>query len=213
MALLVEAAMVGGAAVYLERAAPVLAPRLPEPIKVEMTALPTPEAPKPPEPQSPPPEPPKVPTPKPVHAKPVARPQPAAEKPAAPPMPVPAEQPSDAPSSFATATVPPPPPPAPSSSANTATATDLFQAALRAAVQAAVRYPSAARILKLTGQTKLGFDYQDGRITSPHIVRSCGRAMLDQAALEALQNAVFPAPPKELVGHLMKLEITVIFSL
>jgi protein TonB len=68
-------------------------------------------------------------------------------------------------------------------------------------------------MMKLVGQTKLGFDYQDGRITHQHVVRSSGRELLDRAALEALQNAVFPAPPKELAGHTMNLEILVVFSL
>jgi protein TonB len=88
----------------------------------------------------------------------------------------------------------------------------LFQARLRDAVQAAVRYPNAARIMRLTGHVRLGFAYQDGTISSPHVVQSSGQRMLDDAALTALNSAAFPAPPPELKGHLLNLEIVVTFA-
>jgi periplasmic protein TonB len=88
----------------------------------------------------------------------------------------------------------------------------LFQARLRDAVQAAVRYPNAARIMRLTGHVRLGFAYQDGTISSPHVVQSSGQRMLDDAALAALNSAAFPAPPPELKGHLLNLEIVVTFA-
>ena len=33
---------------------------------------------------------------------------------------------------------------------------------LRSAIQAAVRYPQAARMMQLTGKTLVGFDFRDG---------------------------------------------------
>jgi len=220
VAIVIEALLLTGVAGYLQRS-PAPLPASVQPIALELVAPPTPEPPtpeppKPPEatPEPPKPEPPKPEPPKPEPPKPHPVVHPAA-KPIAPPTPVPAGPISDAPSDFATppASAAPPPPPPPSASATAATATDLFQAQLRAAVQAAVRYPSVARIMKLVGQTKVGFDYRDGHIANPRIVRSSGRDILDQAALEALQNADFPPPPKELTGQLLKLEINVVFTL
>lgn len=222
-ALLVEAALVAAVVIFLEQATPVPAPP-PEPMKVELAVAPAPEAPKPPEPLTNTPDIPKPRTPTPPQTEPKSRvirektaaptPAPVAQKPVAEAPRELAETPVDTPSAFATQpaqTAPPPPPPPPS--ANAASPTDPFQAALREAVQAAVRYPGAARMMKLVGQTRLGFDYLDGRITNPHVVRSSGRELLDQAALDALQRAVFPAPPKELAGHALNLEIVVMFSL
>ncbi|CAB3762130.1 TonB family protein [Paraburkholderia humisilvae] len=88
----------------------------------------------------------------------------------------------------------------------------IFQARLRDAVQAAVRYPSAARIMRLSGHVRLGFMYQDGAISNPHVVQSAGQKMLDDAALAALNDASFPVPPPELKGHLLNLEIVVTFA-
>jgi protein TonB len=88
----------------------------------------------------------------------------------------------------------------------------LFEARLRDAVQAAVRYPSAARIMRLSGHVRLGFAYLDGTISNPHVVQSSGRKMLDDAALAALNGTAFPAPPAELKGHLLNLEIVVTFT-
>jgi periplasmic protein TonB len=222
-ALLVEAALVAVAVIFLERATPVPAPP-PEPMKIELAVAPAPEAPRPPEPPTNTPDVPKPSTPTPPQTEPKPRvirettaaptPAPILDKSVAEAPQEPAETPVDTPSAFATppAQAAPPPPPLPPS-ASAASPTDLFQAALREAVQAAVRYPGAARMMKLVGQTRLGFDYLDGRITHPRVVRSSGRELLDQAALDALQRAAFPAPPKELAGHALNLEIVVVFSL
>lgn len=100
----------------------------------------------------------------------------------------------------------------PPASVSDAKPSAVFEAKLRDAVQAAVRYPSAARIMRLTGHVRLGFVYQDGAMSNPRVVQSSGQKMLDDAALAALNSTSFPAPPVELKGHVLNLEIVVTFS-
>ncbi|PKU26224.1 TonB family protein [Telmatospirillum siberiense] len=213
LAIAVEAAVLTGAAWLLARPAP--PPPAREEINLDLTTLPPPELPKPPEP-----EPPKALPPKPEPAKPVSQKmqaKPEMRKPV-PPPPVSARTApppglvSSAPSDFAE---PPPPAPVeapPVRSAAKAEAVDLFQAQARAAVQAALRYPNAARVRKLVGQSRIGFDYRDGQASNARIVTSSGYDVLDEAAIAALNNAVLPTPPPDLAGHLLKLTIAVNFS-
>jgi periplasmic protein TonB len=219
LALALEAAMLLGVASYLHAPAK---PPLPEAISIDLTTVPPEPTPPAPEPTPPTPEPPKPEPPKPEPPKPVPKPEPPKPHPivhqaarAAPQQPaIPAGPVSDAPSDFAAppaAAEPPPPPPPVTSGAPSAT--DLFQAQLRAAVQAALDYPAAARMMKLGGQTRLGFDYRDGIASNARIVRSSGRDMLDAAALEALRRAALPHPPPALAGQTLPLEINVVFSL
>ncbi|CAE6931783.1 hypothetical protein R69927_07197 [Paraburkholderia domus] len=100
----------------------------------------------------------------------------------------------------------------PPASVSDAKPSAVFEAKLRDAVQAAVRYPSAARIMRLTGHVRLGFVYQDGAMSNPRVVQSSGQKMLDDAALAALNSTSFPAPSVELKGHVLNLEIVVTFS-
>jgi periplasmic protein TonB len=198
----------------------------PEPIKV-MLAPPAPT----PAPPAPPPAaaktaPPKPPVPvkpppravkQPVAAKRTANP--VAPKPELPKAPAPADTPSQPEQAHDTAPETPAPPVEPSpqqaqpqESHSDVKPSALFQARLRDAVQAAVRYPNAARIMKLRGHVRLGFGYLDGTISNPHIVQSSGQKMLDEAALTALNSTSFPAPPPELKGHPLNLEIVVTFA-
>ena len=190
----------------------------PEPVRITMA---------PPAPASPAPKPAPVPAP----AKPVVpRPQPPKPAPAkpqvqkvSPPAPLPktaqpAEQAETPPVAHPdpvpdkAPAVAPPPPAQPPASASTAKPSAEFEAKLRDAVQAAVRYPSAAKIMRLTGHVRLGFLYQDGVVSNPRVLVSSGQAMLDRAALAALNDTNFPAAPAELKGHALNLEIVVTFS-
>ncbi|HXP96834.1 MAG TPA: TonB family protein, partial [Telmatospirillum sp.] len=179
---------------------------------LDLTTLPPPELPKPPEPEPRKVEPAK-PEPQKNQIKPEPRkpapPRPAPAKTAAPPLgPV-----SNVPSDFAAPPPAPPVEPAPVARAEVRSAAlDLFQLQARAAVQAALRYPNAARIRKLTGQCRLGFDYRNGQVSNAHIVTSSGYDILDDAAVAALSNAVLPAAPPDMAGHLLKLTIAVVFS-
>ena len=103
----------------------------------------------------------------------------------------------------------PPAPPAPA----IATVKATFEAELRSAIQAAVRYPDAAKLMKLTGKAQVAFDYRDAQVTRLRIIASSGSDLLDRAALQAVRNALLPPTPKELQGQSMAFDIWVRFHL
>lgn len=211
LALIVEAVVLAGAAWLVTRPTPSLVSR--DEIQLALTTLPPVETPKPPEPVPPKVEPAK-PEPQKMQVKPAPR---KLAPPPPPPVPVKTAPPPSGPvtavaSDFAEAPPAPPAEPAPVRSVPKPDVTDLFQAEARAAVQAALRYPNAARIRKLTGQCRVGFDYRDGQVSNARIVTSSGYDILDDAAINALNSASLPAPPADLAGHLLKLTIAVNFS-
>lgn len=231
-ALTVEAALLAGVAWVLVR------PRPPQPLKPIQIVLEAPKpapqthAPRPPQVTPPTPVPPRPvvkPTPKPV-PKPrphhvvrhpprphVQRPQPAPP----PPAPVPRMQPPPAPVAdtkpampVAPPAPPAPPPPQPVAPApDVASIRDAFAAALRSAIQAAVRYPSAARMMQLTGEAEIAFAYRNGTVTDVRVVQSAGSELLDRAAMAAVRDAVLPITPKTLLGRSMAFQVWVKFHL
>jgi protein TonB len=211
LALVFEALLLIGGAFVLNRPLPPAPAR--DEIRLDLTTLPPPDLPKPPEPA---PEPRKVDPVRAVPQKSLAKPAPHRPAPQPIPMrsqPTPVGPVSNAPSDFASPPPAPPTPPAPPApSVVSDDVLDLFQAQARAAVQAALRYPNAAKVLKLTGQCRVGFDYRDGRAFNAHIVTSSGHEVLDDAALAALNSAVLPAASPELAGRILKLTIAVVFS-
>lgn len=115
-------------------------------------------------------------------------------------------------------TTPPPPTPPPAappsevaSSAGQASALSRFAATVRSAVQTAVQYPIAAAAQGLRGRTQVSFVYADGRISDVQLVISSGSALLDRAALEAVQRARYPAPPHALAGQTLPFLVWVQF--
>jgi protein TonB len=76
-----------------------------------------------------------------------------------------------------------------------------FDALLRQAVQAAVRYPAAAQMMGLTGRARVAFDYKDGAVGTVRLEQSAGSPLLDGAALVAVRGAHYPAPPQALAGQ------------
>ncbi len=103
---------------------------------------------------------------------------------------------------------PPPPPPAPS-----AAAINSFQSALRAAIQAAIIYPPAAKMMKQQGRTKVAFTLWKGAADSPRVIESSGIASIDQAAIAAVLDAHYPEPPPELAGRPLTFAVYVDFNL
>ncbi|MGC8702415.1 MAG: energy transducer TonB [Thiomonas sp.] len=220
-ALLLEAALIGAVVWWSNHPAP---PPPPPPIQIVLEApkpapkTVAPPAPKPPEPK-PVPKPVVKPLPKPI----VHKVQP---KPVQPPQPQPAPQPTpkvEAPPAPAPDTKPampvaapaplaPPPPPAPAAP-DVASIKATFEAELRSAIQAAVRYPQAAKMMQLTGKTLVGFDFQDGTVSHLRVLTSSGADLLDHAALDAVRNAPYPATPRELQGKSMAFTIWVRFHL
>ncbi|MBN2856694.1 MAG: TonB family protein, partial [Halothiobacillaceae bacterium] len=89
---------------------------------------------------------------------------------------------------------PPAPAPSPSAPAVNAQVSMAFEAQVRSAVQSALVYPAAARMMHLSGRTKVGFIYQDGQTSGLRVIQSSGSALLDNAALTAVRAAQYPEP-------------------
>lgn len=210
LALLIEAALLGVLAWLGSHRAP------PPPPPVEITLsqprpVPRPVTPKPPPPK-PHPKPQPKPRPHPVHPhpKPLPRPLPPPPQPRAlisPPSPQPAAKP-------AMPVVPPAPAPVPPMPHPDLAATRLsFEAALREAVQAAVRFPEAARLMHAGGRVLVGFDFLDGKVSQVRVVQSSGVDMLDAAAMAAVREAPYPPTPAALASQPMRFRIWVRFHL
>jgi len=86
-----------------------------------------------------------------------------------------------------------------------------LEARIRDAVQAAVHYPAAARMMSLTGRARVQLDYRNGA-ASPALVQSAGAPMLDDAALSAARTAHYPLPPPDIGDRLLRLLVWVEFQ-
>jgi protein TonB len=139
--------------------------------------------------------------------KPVAAPMPR-------PVPAPAPMlPSALPTDPPPAPRPPPPPPAPAAPAAPAAPTPSFEGALRAAIQAALRYPESARMAGMAGRTRVAFQYRDGVVSDVSVVVSSGIGVLDRAALAAVRDAPYPKPEPAFVGKTLSEQLWVTFNL
>ncbi len=222
LALVVEAALIGGVLWYARHApAP---PSPPPPMQIVLEApKPAPKTVAPPAPKPPAPKPIPKPMPKSL-PKPLPKPvmHRVAPKPAVPPPPLPtpkvqappAPVPNTHPAMPVAAPAPPAPPPPPAPPApDLASIKADFEAQLRSAIQAAVRYPTAARLMRLTGKTLVAFTYRDGQISGVRVVTSGGSDLLDNAAMDAVRSAPYPATPRQLQGQSMTFDIWVRFHL
>ena len=138
-------------------------------------------------------------------APPKAAPVPA-PTPAPAPM-LPSATPTDAPPALR----PPPPPPAAAPAATAPNAS--FEGALRAAIQAALRYPESARMAGMSGRTRVAFRYRDGEVSDVSVVVSSGIGLLDRAALAAVRDAAYPKPEPAFVGKTLSEQLWVTFNL
>ena len=84
-------------------------------------------------------------------------------------------------------------------------------ARIRKAVQAAVHYPAAARMMGVTGRARVQLNYRNGVVDGPSLAQSSGMPVLDQAAINAAQGARYPETPPELAGRLMRFLVWVEF--
>jgi protein TonB len=109
---------------------------------------------------------------------------------------------------------PPPAPPPPIRTTSTTTDKELeFAARLKAAIQAAVSYPPAAREMGFRGKARVEFLFRDGTLGQARIIQSSGNGMIDRAALAAVTNAVCPPAPETLRGKDLPYQVAVIFEL
>jgi protein TonB len=236
IALVLEAGVLAVVVFQLSHAA-VKEQGKPQPVMLSFPVLPTPQVqPSPPQPVTPPPPAPQPPKetapPKPIPPKPV-EPKPAPPKPVEhkviphkaikpPPEKHRVEHPlpvvhHDAPPQPVAPPVPTPPPPAPVASPPpsvvTTGVTASFETKVRDAVQSALRFPAAARMMHLSGRTKVGFSYRDGQVSDAHVVTSSGSDVLDRAAIDAVYSARYPMPEDAQKHHVLTFDIWVVFTL
>ncbi len=170
-----------------------------DPVPVQPKPAPRPQIKPPPKPLQPPP----------AIVPPVAQPveKPVPNVPIAAADPAPSQTPVDSP----IVAVPPPPPPQPPLTSNAALEAE-FAARLRAAIQAAVVYPPAARFMGLKGRARVEFIYRDGSPRQRRILLSSGNGIIDQAALAAVSSAIFPQAPELMRGRDYQYQIAVNFD-
>jgi protein TonB len=196
LAAFLEVVLLAGIWHFLERPAP----KHDQDDTTEIAMVEAPPTPAPPKPVPPPPPPPKVieppkVVPKIFHV--IPRPAPMV----VPPMVLPPE---------ITAPPPPPPPPAPAVNAEVV---DRFHAEVFAAIQAAIVYPPTAKMMKQQGRAKVAFTLTHGHAEGAQLIQSSGVAAIDTAALAAVRDATYPAPPPEMAGKPLSFAVFVLFSL
>lgn len=163
-------------------------------------------------------EPPKTrnePKPKP-EPRPVAKSQPLPEpvaRAAVAPPPEPVRPPSPAIESPVVEVTPPVVTPPPQRSNLAAEREAEFAARVKAAIQAAVVYPSAARAMGFVGRVRVEFHLRDGAASQARILQASGVGMIDRAALSAVTTATFPDAPDTLRGKDQVYQVTVQFDL
>ena len=206
-ALLVEGLLLVALAVEMART--VTPPPSAPPIQITLTA---PPAPKPVVPPKPVVRPVPRPLPKKVEVHKQAPPRPVPKIGAPKPLPVPLPQsPVAAPTPSPVpprAMTPPPPPPAPDPQVK-----DSYLGRVKAAIQAAVRYPEAARMMGTQGRVEVAFTLRDGAVGQVRILVPGVMAAFNAAALAAVRAAAIPAPPAVLAGKGMGLTLWVDFKL
>ena len=208
-ALIVEGLLLLALAVEMARTA--AAPPSAPPIQITLTA---PPAPKPATPPKPVVKPMPRPLPKRAEVHRQAPPRPAPKIAAPRPLPVPL------PPSPVAAPTPPQPPvppqavtPAPPPPALDPQVKDSYLGRVKAAIQAAVRYPEAARMMGTQGRVEVAFTLRDGAVGQVRILVPGVMAAFTAAALAAVRAAAIPAPPAALAGKRMGLTLWVDFKL
>jgi TonB family protein len=154
-----------------------------------------------------------------AHATPARRPPQTVVPPshAPSPAPVPATTQQTAPTAPTTAQTAAPtettstPTPATAPTPNHANAN--FDAALRAAIQAALRFPESARREGASGRTLVAFVYRDRTVSEIRVVTSSGMGLLDHAAVAAVRDAECPPPPRGMEGKSLPEQLWIDFRL
>lgn len=92
--------------------------------------------------------------------------------------------------------------------------TDLSNKITQAVQQQAVEYyPREAILSNARGVVIVSFDYLNGKVSNVQIQNSSGSKTLDRAALDAVNRAVYPAPPPSLTGHTFHFRIPITYGL
>jgi len=104
-----------------------------------------------------------------------------------------------------------PPPAAVAAVATSGDSEARLEGRIREAVQAAVHYPPAARMMGVTGRARVLLDYRGGTVDNPTLAQSSGAPLLDTAALAAARDAHYPKPPPDLEGQRLRFLVWVEF--
>ena len=123
-----------------------------------------------------------------------------------PPAPLPS--PVAAPPAQETPTPPPPSPPSVDPAVR-----ENYLSQVKGAIQAAVRFPGAARMLGETSRVLVRFHLLHGHVRQIEILNKGAMAAFDEAALAAVRNAQIPPPPATLAGKDFQLTVWVEFKL
>ena len=102
--------------------------------------------------------------------------------------------------------------PSPAAPAPSRAGIDSYEGRLRAAIQAALRFPPAAAMMGSGGRARVSFTIRDARPDAIRLVRGTGSPQLDSAALAAVREAVYPPPPAGIVGREMPMLVWVEFD-
>jgi len=86
---------------------------------------------------------------------------------------------------------------------------------VRFRIESHKKYPDSARKRQIEGRVTVGFVIgQDGRLIAIRVVKSAGKRILDEAALNAVrESSPFPRPPANLFKAPLPLQITIVFEL
>ncbi|QGZ65661.1 TonB family protein [Paraburkholderia acidisoli] len=136
--------------------------------------------------------------------------------PPAPPAPPATPAAPAAPSAPAPSAATPPvhaPPPERAAPAAPSAPSPNFAGELRAAIEAALRYPESARMAGISGRTRVAFSYRDGVASDATVLVSSGVALLDRAALAAVRDARYPKPDPAFAGKTLTEQLWVNFNL
>ena len=88
----------------------------------------------------------------------------------------------------------------------------LFEQQVHTAIQSALVYPYAAKMAHIAGRVQISFTYRAGRISNISIVQGSPYAMLNTAAIQAVQSASYPTPPANMGDRELQFEIWVNFK-
>ncbi len=88
-----------------------------------------------------------------------------------------------------------------------------FLESIHRVIQEHVSYPRTALARGNYGVVVARFEYRNGQVINPEIVKSSGSGVLDQAVIDELSTIKLPAPPPVLRDALLKFQFGICFSL
>lgn len=85
----------------------------------------------------------------------------------------------------------------------------IYRGQVNSAIQAATSCSSAAKNMELKGKVRVQFNLLDSAPSVAKVINSSGVPILDNLALNAVQNAKYPKPPTEFIGQIKQMSVLV----